>query len=77
MTRLIRHKDCEHNFGYLRCGYSYPEQNIVVLGIKNNLVEFNFEKMEITKSLRIKNAVIYIEKFNNDIFLISEWHGFI
>ena len=36
-------KTIEHEFGKLYCGIYYLEQRVVVLGIENNLVEFDFE----------------------------------
>ena len=39
----------EHDFGFLYCGLYYPDQKVVVLGTHKCLVEFDFEKMEITK----------------------------
>ena len=41
----------EHEFGFLFSGLCYPEQKVVVLGIWNNLVEFDLEKMIITKNV--------------------------
>ena len=43
-----------------------------MLGIKDNLVEFNYEKMKITKSVGTKNSVYHMEKVNDDAFLTGE-----
>ena len=38
-------KIISHNFGYLFCGLYYSEQKVLVLGMMENLVEFDFESM--------------------------------
>ena len=56
----------------------YPEQKVVVLGISNNLVEFDFESMEITKNGDTKSyGVLHIEKFNDTTFLSGEELGYL
>ena len=41
-------KTVEHEFGnVLNCGLCYPNQKIVILGIEQSLVEFNYEMMKI------------------------------
>ena len=67
----------KHDFGELWCGLCYPEKLVVVLGIENNLVEFDFDKMKITKKIETKNNVFHIEKFNNDTFLTGDLYGHI
>ena len=63
----------------MHCGLHYPEQNVAVLGIDYNLVEFDFEKMKITKNVKSKteNFVQQIEKVNDDTFLVGELYGYI
>lgn len=69
----------ELNFGdYLCCGLCFPDQKLVVLGMFTNLVELNFEKMEITKSCNTKDYKNYfkcIEKVNDDILLTGGPEG--
>ena len=63
-------KIIKHNFGELNCGLYYPEQNVVVLGISKNLVEFDFEEdMKITKNYKTKSFVYHIEKVDDETFL--------
>ena len=41
-------KTVEHEFGnVLNCGLCYPNQKIVILGIEQSLIEFNYEMMKI------------------------------
>ena len=49
---LLVIKTIKHDFGDLYCGLSYPEQKLVVLGMWNNIVEFDFESMKITKNVK-------------------------
>ena len=74
---LTEIKTVEHNFGCLYCGLCYPEQMIVVLGINNKLVEFNYEQMIITKYVCTYNHVYHIEKVSDDNFLTGEMGGHI
>ena len=43
----------DHNFGFLNCGLYYPETKGVLLGIEENLVEFDYEKMKIIKHVQV------------------------
>ena len=67
----------KHNFGLLHCGLYYPEQKTVVLGIEQNLIEFDFEKMEIARNIKAKEQVYHIEKVNDDTFLTGEFQGYL
>ena len=53
-------KTIGHKFGSLRCGLCYPEQKVVVLGINDNLVEFNYEEMKIIKNVKTQSIVLLI-----------------
>ena len=46
-----------------------------MLVIWDNLVEFDFERMEITKNVKTKNYVLHIKKVNDETFLIGEYDG--
>ena len=64
----------EHEFGSLLCGLYYQEQNVVVMGIENNLAEFDFQKMKITNNFKTKDYVYCIEKVNDETFLIGGYN---
>ena len=68
-------KTVEHDYGFLHCGLCYPERKIVVLGISDFLVEFNYESMEITNSFLTMNEVSHIQEGNNETFLVGELKG--
>ena len=53
-------KTINHDFGFLYCGLCYSEQNIVMLGIGNNIVEFDYEEniMKMIKYVRTKSFVL-------------------
>ena len=36
-------KTIEHDFGSMRCGLCYTDQNVLILGIDENLIEFDYE----------------------------------
>lgn len=36
-------KAIEHNYGFLNCGLCNLKQKIIMLGIGNNIIEFNYE----------------------------------
>ena len=67
----------DHNLGSLYCGLCYPEEMVVVLGINNQLVEFDYSLMMITKQVCTYNHVYHIEKVNDDNFLTGEMGGHI
>lgn len=46
-----------HLFGDLKCGLCYPEEMVVLLGIDDNLVEFNYEQMKIIKNFKTQSIV--------------------
>ena len=54
------------------CGFCSPEKKVVVLGLDQNIVEFDYEKMKITKNVKAKDSVYNIEKINDEIFLTGE-----
>lgn len=68
-------KDVFHNYGVINSGLCYPDQKIVVLGINNNLVYFNYESMKITFSFSTYNTVSHMVKVTEDIILIGEIKG--
>ena len=70
-------KTIEHEFGYLNCGLCYPEQKLVELVISNNLVEFDFETMKITKNIQSKSSVLHIEKVSDETFLTCDYDGYV
>ena len=45
-------KTIEHEFGYIRCGMCYPKQRVVLLGINDNLVEFDYKQRKIIKNVK-------------------------
>ena len=53
----------------------YEEQKVIVLGIGNNLgnhlIEFNYDIMQITKSVETSQRVHHIEKVKDDTFIIG------
>ena len=59
------------------CGLCYSEQQLVVLGISKNLVEFDFKNMKIIKNVKTKNIVMNIEKVNDETFLTGEGFGYL
>ena len=59
----------------MRCGLYYTGQHVVKLGIEENLVEFDFEKMNITKKIKTKDFVLCIKNVNDDTFLTGEDNG--
>ena len=59
------------------CGLCYPEQKVVFLGINNNLVELDLEKMEITMNVKTINYVYHIEKVNDETFLTGQLRGYL
>ena len=61
----------------MNCGLCYQEQNVVLMGISNNLVEFDLEKMKIIKNVITKSYVWQIEKVNDKTFLVGEWDGYL
>ena len=65
-------KTIEHEFGWLLCGWSYPSQKHLILGMDNNIVEFNYEKMTFSKNMITKQRVFCFEKVNNTTFLVGE-----
>ena len=72
----------EHEYGNINCGLCYPDQTIVVLGIHNNLVEFDYDQMKFTKKVIANDSVLYrlvfhIERVNDDTFLTGESIGHI
>ena len=67
----------EHGLGFLRCGITYPDKKIVVLGIGNNLMEFNYEKREFIKNSQTIEEVFKLVKVNDNSFLTVEWFGYI
>ena len=48
-----------------------------MLGIGNNLVEFDFENMKITKNVKTASLVFHIEKINDSHFLTGEFNGYL
>ena len=46
-----------------------------MLGILDNLVQFDFERMEITKNVQTNKNVFHIEKVNDETFLTGERNG--
>ena len=36
-------KTIEHDFGSMRCGLCYNDQNVLILGVNENLIEFDYE----------------------------------
>ena len=46
-----------------------------MLGISDNLVEFNYENMKITKNSKTKYPVYHIENVNDETFLTGELYG--
>ena len=47
------------------------------MGIDNNLVEFDFEKMKITKNVKTSSYVFHVEKINDETFLTGELQGYL
>ena len=45
------------------------------MGIWSNLVEFDIERMKITKNFVTNDDVFQIEKINDEIFLAGEYYG--
>ena len=58
-------------------GLCYSEQKLFILGIGTNLVEFDMDKMEITKNFETKYSVYLIEKVNDDTFLTGGSRGYL
>ena len=70
-------KTIHHRFGHLWYGFYHPGQKIVTLGISDNLVEFDFEKMKFTKKTKTLSSVFHIEKVNDESFLVGEYNGYL
>ena len=46
-----------------------------MLGLYEILVEFDFERMKITKNVKTNDQVWHIEKINDETFLTGEFEG--
>ena len=44
-------KTIEHGFGYLYSGICYSDKSVLLLGIDNNLVEFDYQNNKFTKNI--------------------------